>query len=242
MGGAVSGRRWVACGWRFVRMGALALVVFVLTVALCRWLPPPVSSLMLQRWVTARWRGDFSFHLQYRWVGLANVSPAMALAVVAAEDQKFPAHHGFDYQAINRALRDNEHRALPRGASTISQQVAKNLFLWPGRSFVRKGLEVLVTALLEGLWPKRRILEVYLNIVEFGPGIFGVETASAVYFGKPPRQLREFEAARLAAVLPNPHLLHADHPSAYVLKRSFAIRRQMELLGGTDYLAKTLEP
>lgn len=218
------------------------LAAFVLGVGLLRWLPPPLSSLMLQRWAAARLSGDSSFRLQYRWVGLADVSSPMALAVVAAEDQKFPDHHGFDLQAINQALRDNEHRELPRGASTISQQVAKNLFLWPGRSLLRKGMEAVCTSLLEGLWPKRRILEVYLNIVEFGPGVFGVGAASATYFGKAPKQLQESEAARLAAVLPNPHQLHAGRPSAYVLKRSFAIRRQMESLGGSRYLAKILKP
>lgn len=218
------------------------LAAFVLVVGLLRWLPPPLSSLMLQRWAGARASGDSSFQLQYRWVGLADISPRMALAVVAAEDQRFPAHHGFDVEAINRALRDNEHRELPRGASTISQQVAKNLFLWPGRSLLRKGMEAACTVLLEGLWPKRRILEVYLNIVEFGPGIFGVGAASTKYFGKLPLQLQESEAARLAAVLPNPHQLHAGRPSAYVLKRSFAIRRQMELLGGPSYLAEILAP
>lgn len=218
------------------------LAAFVIVVGLLRWLPPPMSSLMLQRWVSALIDHDSSFHLQYRWVSLANISPRMALAVVAAEDQKFPDHHGFDLQAINLALRDNEHRELPRGASTISQQVAKNLFLWPGRSLLRKGVEAACTVLLEGLWPKRRILEVYLNIVEFGPGIFGVGAASANYFGKSPKNLQESEAARLAAVLPNPHQLHAGQPTAYVLKRSSAIKRQMALLGGSDYLEKVLNP
>ena len=229
-------------GWRLLQAAVVLLAAFVFVVGVCRWLPLPVSSLMLQRWVSARCSGDSSFRPEYRWVGLANISPRMALAVVASEDQRFPVHHGFDVQAINQALRDNEHRELPRGASTITQQVAKNLFLWPGRSLLRKGLEAACTILLEGLWSKRRILEVYLNIVEFGPGTFGVGAASAKYFGKSPQQLQEFEAARLAAVLPNPHQLHVGQPSAYVLKRSFMIRRQMELLGGPKYLAKILEP
>lgn len=232
----------MAFGWRLLQAGVALLAAFVFVVGLCRWLPPPVSSLMLQRWLSARSCGDSSYRLQYRWVGLADISPRLALAVVAAEDQRFPEHHGFDMQAINQALRDNEHRRLPRGASTITQQVAKNLFLWPGRSLLRKGLEAACTVILEGLWPKRRILEVYLNIVEFGPGVFGVGAASAKFFGKSPKHLQEFEAARLAAVLPNPHQLHAERPSAYVLKRSFAIRRQMELLGGPHYLTEILAP
>lgn len=197
---------------------------------------------MLQRWVSARLAHNASFRLQYRWVSMADISPRVALAVVAAEDQKFPDHHGFDLQAITLALRDNEHRELPRGASTISQQVAKNLFLWPGRSLLRKGVEAACTVLLEGLWSKRRILEVYLNIVEFGPGIFGVGAASSHYFGKSAKNLQESEAARLAAVLPNPHQLHVGQPSAYVLKRSSAIKRQMALLGGRAYLADILKP
>jgi len=214
--------------------GALASSVF--PVLLLRFVPPPVSSFMAQRYIAARWAGQADFTLKYQWVGIRQISPQAALAVVASEDQKFPTHYGFDFASIDKALKDNPHRARPRGASTISQQVAKNLFLWPGRSFFRKGLEAYFTLLLETLWPKRRILEMYLNIAELGPGIFGVKAAGALYFKKTPEELTKMEAALLAAVLPNPLRLHAGSPSKYLRERQQEIMQQMEQLGGPGYL------
>lgn len=160
----------------------------------------------------------------------------MRIAVVASEDQKFPAHWGFDFAQIGDALDDREHGRRIRGASTISQQVAKNLFLWPGQSWVRKGIEAYLTVLIEALWPKRRILEVYLNIAEFGHGIYGVEAASRTYFRKSAAQLNTYDAALLAAVLPNPARLKAAAPSFYVRSRQSAIVSQMQRLGGPSYL------
>ena len=189
---------------------------------------------MLQRRVQAFLHNDHSFRLRYKWVDWQNISQCVPVAVVAAEDQKFPNHLGFDTEAIVQAL--NEHRDQPRGASTITQQVAKNLFLWPGRSFVRKGLEAYFTLLIEVLWPKRRILEVYLNIAEFGVGVFGVAAASDAFFGMQPSQLGPEEAALLAAVLPNPRRLIVQRPSAYVIERSLWIQEQVRLLGGFSYL------
>ncbi len=167
---------------------------------------------------------------------MESISPNAALAVIAAEDQHFPDHYGFDFAAIQDALDDQDEGKPLRGASTISQQVAKNLFLWSGRSLVRKGLEVWFTALLELLWSKERILEVYLNIAEFGDSTFGVEAASRRFFNKSASRLTAIEAARLAAVLPNPLRYRADKPSAYVLKRQRWIERQMRQLGGVTYL------
>jgi monofunctional biosynthetic peptidoglycan transglycosylase len=160
--------------FRPVRMVALVLLLAtILPVVILRWLPPPVSAVMVNRRFAA-WRdGDRQYRLRYRWVNWKQISPNLRIAVVAAEDQKFPQHFGFDFESITDAWKDHEDGARLRGASTISQQVAKNLFLWPGRSFIRKGLEAYFTVLVELLWSKQRILEVYLNVAEFGKGIFG---------------------------------------------------------------------
>ena len=155
---------------------------------------------------------------------------------MASEDQRFPKHSGFDFDEIVDALEDSADGEPMRGASTITQQVAKNLFLWPGRSFARKGIEAYFTVLLEALWPKRRILEVYLNIAEFGPGVFGASAASTRFFAKPARSLDREEAARLAAVLPAPRRLHAARPSAYLRTRTARIERAIGRLGGAGYL------
>lgn len=169
--------------------------------------------------------------IRHQWVPLAQIAKPMQLAVIAAEDQHFPVHHGFDLHAIKAAFAHNEAGGQIRGASTISQQTAKNLFLWPGRSYLRKGAEAWLTLLMELMLGKERILELYLNIVEFGPGIYGVEAAGRRFYGKPARQLGWIEAARLAAVLPNPYAYRAHPPSPYVAQRSRWITRQMGQLG-----------
>ncbi|MDE0853678.1 MAG: monofunctional biosynthetic peptidoglycan transglycosylase [Nevskia sp.] len=208
-------------------LAALGLLAFsVLLVLLLRWLPPPTSAFMLEADIRP---------LHQRWVSWSHISPAARLAVVASEDQKFPEHHGFDFEAIDKALEHNQKHRRVRGASTISQQTAKNLFLWSGRSYFRKALEAYFTVLLETLWPKRRILEVYLNIARFGPDVYGVEEAAQRYFGKPAARLDAREAALLAAVLPNPEKMHAGTPSAYVEERAGEVEEQMRLLG-PDYL------
>jgi monofunctional biosynthetic peptidoglycan transglycosylase len=163
------------------------------------------------------------------------ISPWMALAVIASEDQKFPEHWGFDVDAIQSVL-DNDGNERMRGASTLSQQTAKNLFLWDGRSWMRKGLEAGLTVGIETVWTKRRILTVYLNIAEFGNGVFGVEEASQRYFHKPASRLTMSEAALLAAVLPNPIRFRADAPSGYTRQRQQWIMRQMRQLGGEGFL------
>jgi monofunctional biosynthetic peptidoglycan transglycosylase len=169
-------------------------------------------------------------------VSLEQISPHAAIAVIASEDQQFPFHAGFDFDSIRDAVRESERGKRLRGASTISQQVAKNLFLWPGHSFVRKALEAYFTVLIEALWPKERILEMYLNVAQFGNGIYGVQAAAQRFWHTPARRLSSSEAALLAAVLPNPLRLHVDRPSRYVLARRDWILGQMRGLGGAGYL------
>lgn len=212
------------------KVAGLLLLASFLVVLVFRWATPPASSFMVQRWLEARWNGETSFNLRYKWVSLKEISSHAGRAVMAAEDQRFRNHFGFDFQAMSRAWKNNPRRTNPRGASTITQQVAKNLFLWPGRSLLRKGLEAYFTLLIEGLWPKNRILEVYLNVAEFGPGIFGVQAASETFFHKPPARLTAYEAALLAAVLPNPRQFNAARPSAYIKGRAQWIEKQARIL------------
>ncbi len=218
---------WMAA-WVFA-VGSAAVVLAL------RWVPPPASSFIVQGWLSALWAGEGAA-FRYDWTPMATISPHAALAVVAAEDQRFPDHFGFDFVEIRNALEDQDEGKPLRGASTLSQQVAKNLFLWSGRGLIRKGLEAWFTVLLELLWSKQRILEVYLNVAEFGEYTFGVEAASQRFFHKPAARLTADEAARLAAVLPNPLRYRVDRPSAYVLKRQRWIERQMRQLGGVAYL------
>jgi len=192
---------------------------------------------MLETRLHASSEGDHTYRTDYEWVNLEHISPHAAIAVIASEDQQFPFHAGFDLNSIRESVRSSERgKKKLRGASTISQQVAKNLFLWNGYSFVRKGIEAWMTVLIELMWPKERILEVYLNIAQFGKGIYGVEAAAQRFYHKPAARLSSGEAAVLAAVLPNPIRMHADRPSAYVLSRRDWILGQMRALGGSSYL------
>ncbi len=215
----------------FLWAGGGFVALTALLVLLLRFVPVPVSALMIERRAAA-WAGSRPYTPHHQWVSLDEISPNMGVAVIAAEDQNFPDHFGFDWQAIEKAYVHNEHSRRKRGASTVSQQTAKNLFLWESRSWVRKGFEVWFTLLLETEWSKRRILEVYLNIVEFGDGVYGVEAASRTYFGKPASRLSPSEAALLAAVLPNPHKYRVNAPSGYVRGRQAWILNQMRQLGG----------
>jgi monofunctional biosynthetic peptidoglycan transglycosylase len=221
------------------RILALLLTGVVLSIAavlVMRWWPPVTSAFMLEARLAALARGDSNFHLRHTWVDRGRIAATVQLAVIASEDQKFPFHHGFDFDSIQDALREQEDGIRSRGASTLSQQTAKNLFLWGGHSYVRKALEAWFTALLELCWPKTRILEVYLNSAQFGPDVFGVEAAAQRFFHKPAAALTRAEAAQLAAVLPNPLRLHADRPSAYVASRRDWILAQMRDLGEYAYL------
>ncbi len=219
---------WVAVTW--------------LLVLIMRFVPPFTSAVMVERQVSAWVHGDRSYQTHYHWVSWSHMSKLAPLAMVAGEDQHFPFHHGFDFGAIHKAIRSAENGGRLRGASTISQQTAKNLFLWTGRSWVRKGLEAYFTVLLEITWPKRRILAVYANIAELGDGIYGVGAASRLYFGTDAAHLSKRQAALLAAVLPNPREWHANHPSAYINRRAAWIEQQMRQLGGTRYITDDNPP
>lgn len=174
---------------------------------------------------------NYPAKVSHYWIARDEISPSMQLAVIAAEDQNFTTHWGFDFNSMLQAIESSFQGKSLRGASTLTQQTAKNLFLWPGRNFFRKGIEAYFTALIEIFWSKGRILEVYLNIVEFGSGIYGVEAASQFYFHQPAKQLTDTEAARLAAVLPNPYRLNLKTPSAYMQQRVSWIKKQMRQLG-----------
>lgn len=225
---------------RWVLRAVLAVAgLWVAGILLFSFLPVPFSAVMAERQLSAWLSGDFGYVAHSDWVSMDEISPWMPLAVIAAEDQKFPEHWGFDMDSIEKAISHNErNEKRVRGASTISQQTAKNLFLWDGRSWIRKGLEAGLTVGMETVWSKRRILTVYLNIAEFGEGTFGVEAAAQRYFHKPASRLSASEAAMLAAVLPNPIRFKANAPSGYVHQRQQWILRQMRQLGGEPFLAQ----
>ena len=221
----------------FLRVVVVLAVFWGGGIALFSVMPVPFSAVMVERQLGAWLSGDFGYVAHSDWVSMDEISPRMGLAVIAAEDQKFPDHWGFDVTAIEKALAHNERNENRiRGASTLSQQTAKNLFLWDGRSWVRKGLEAGLTLGMETVWSKKRILTVYLNIAEFGDGIFGVEAAAQRYFHKPASRLSLSEAALLAAVLPNPLRFKANAPSGYVRNRQAWIMRQMRQLGGESFM------
>lgn len=227
-------RRW----WRRLLWLPVWFVGFtVLQVLVLRFVDPPFSMMMAERQLEAFFGGEDDFAMYYDWRDADQVSKQLPLALVAAEDQHFPTHNGFDFAAIEKARTNNAKGRKVRGGSTISQQLAKNLFLWRGRSWVRKGLEAWYTVLIEALWPKARIMEVYVNVIEYGDGVYGAQAASRTFFGKDASRLGPAEAARLAAVLPNPRKYNAAKPGPYVQRRTRAIQRQMRALGGPGYLA-----
>lgn len=226
--------RWL---WRLTwKAGLYFFGITAALVLLYSFLPVPLTPLMVIR--TAQQAGDAGrdVRLYKDWTALQNISPQLQLAVVCAEDQLFLEHQGFDLEAIEKAYKHNQKSKRKRGASTISQQTAKNVFLWPGRSWVRKGLEVYFTFLIELAWSKKRIMTNYLNVIEFGDGIYGAEAAAHYYFHKPAKNLNREEAALLAAVLPNPLRYSVAKPTAYVRQRQQWIMRQMRAWGGKiDY-------
>lgn len=228
----------------FLRRVMLCVVIILAVfwgggIALFSVVPVPFSAVMVERQIGAWLEGDFGYVAHSDWVSMDEISPWMGLAVIAAEDQTFPDHWGFDVAAIEKALSHNERNENRiRGASTLSQQTVKNLFLWDGRSWLRKGLEAGLTVGVETVWSKKRILTVYLNIAEFGDGVFGVEAAAQRYFGKPASRLTQSEAALLAAVLPNPLRFKAAAPSGYVRSRQAWILRQMRQLGGESFMTR----
>lgn len=221
---------------RRIAAGVLAalgvfLVLSAAAVAVLRWVDPPGSAVMAWHWIGSLAAGRERPFVHHQWTPWSDIAPHVPLAVVAAEDQRFPEHRGFDLVELENAWRDYREGGRLRGASTISQQVAKNLFLWNGRSLARKGLEAWLTFLIESFWPKRRILEVYLNVAEMGPDTYGVGAASWRWFHRPPEALGPAQAALMAAVLPNPRIYRLDAPSRQVEQRAAWVRGQMRRLG-----------
>ena len=205
-------------------------------VLLYRFVNPPVTPLMIIRVIQQKTKGEVAT-LKKEWTTLEEISPNLQLAVVASEDNRFLEHSGFDFEAIKKAQDYNDRKkgGKFRGASTISQQTAKNVFLWPGRTWIRKGLEVYFTFLIELVWSKKRIMEVYLNVIETGHGIYGAETASEIYFHKKAARLSQGEAALLAAILPNPRKWNPSHPTAYLFQRQQWILWNMANIGKVEY-------
>lgn len=217
----------------------LIVIVVVPTLAIIclRWIDPVTSTVMLWHDIQSLF-DDKKEWSEYQWLSWEDISIQFPLAVIAAEDQRFPDHFGLDFTELRRAISDN--RGKPRGASTITQQVAKNLFLWNGRSYIRKGLEAGLAILMEMILGKKRILEIYINIAQLGENTYGVGVGSLLFFNKPAGKINRYEAARMAAVLPNPQIFSADKPGKYVLSRQKWIMKQMKQLGGPEYIERAI--
>jgi len=205
----------------------LSVLLLFAVLLVFRWVPIPTSSFMQQQ----------EHKISYQWVSWDEISPHLALAVLSSEDQRFPNHWGVDTIELKKAL-STKGKPIRRGASTITQQVAKNLFLWTSKSYTRKGIEAVLAIALELTWPKQRILEVYLNVAQFGNGIFGAEEASKAFFDKPAKQLNKEESALLASVLPRPAVSNVNDPKPKLIKKQQWVLKQMKQLGGINYLNK----
>lgn len=217
----------------FLKLLLFIVVITVVWVTLYKFVNPPVTPLMLIRFFE---EGGGQRLIKKEWKKYEDISDYMKMAVIASEDQTFPFNDGFDFQAIEEAIDERLEGNSLRGASTITQQTAKNVFLWPERSWLRKGIEAYFTILIEKIWGKKRILEVYLNVLETGDGIYGVDAAAQVYFGRSAKDLDEVDAALIAAILPYPRVMSPAKPSDYVLRKQVWIREQIRNLGGTSYL------
>ena len=202
----------------------------ILAVVFYRFVPVPVTPLMVIRCVE-QVRDGKTMKLHHSWTSLENMSADMPVAVMASEDQRFLIHHGLDEKAIKQAVKDNKKRKHKRGGSTITQQTAKNVFLWPNSTWVRKGFETYFTVLIELFWSKQRIMEVYLNSIEMGDGIYGVKAVAKEHFGKSPDKLTRSDCALIAATLPRPLKYNSKHPTPYLRKRTKQIERQMKFVG-----------
>lgn len=221
--------------FRYIRFAVLFFLISTILVTLIyRFVNPPVTPLMMIRVVEQLAEGEKP-RMQYDWVRLDNISPNMPLAVIASEDNNFMNHYGIDFDAIQKAQKLNKRGRRLRGASTISQQTAKNVFLWPARNWVRKGLEVYFTGLIELTWGKERIMEIYLNVIEMGDGIYGTEMAARQYFDKPAARLTRTECAAIAAVLPGPRKWRPDRPTPYIQRKTSAISSLMNKIERPDW-------
>jgi monofunctional glycosyltransferase len=226
---------WKIILWKSFKTFAWGMGILLVWIILLKWIPIAFTPTMFFRSTEAYFKGEDT-KIYYDWVSYHEISDHIKVAVVASEDQRFPSHIGLDFGAIREAMNENKATGRTRGASTISQQVAKNVFLWQGGGYVRKALEVPLTFLIELIWGKQRILEVYLNIAEMGPQTFGVQAASKRYFRKNAKHLSPQEAALITAVLPSPRKMLIQAPNGLVLWRQGHILRQMQLLGGYSYL------
>lgn len=221
--------------WRIIKRVLLALFILqFLYIFLLKWVDPPITLTQMG----SLFAGD---GLKRSYVSMKEISPYAKLAVICSEDQLFPDHDGFDFKNIEKAMKHNQKSKSLHGASTISQQVAKNVFLWQGRNWVRKGLEVYFTFMIELVWGKKRILEMYLNVSEMGKGVYGIEAASRFYFNKPAKSLTRLEAARIAACLPNPKVYTVKPLSSHVASRSAWIVGQMGVLQNDPDIEKLLQ-
>lgn len=221
--------------WSIIKKAILYFFIISIGITIIyRFVPPPVTFLMLQRVVEQKIDGD-KIVLKRDWVSIDEISTFMQRAVIASEDQHFLTHWGFDFEAIEKAYNSNKKSKRIKGGSTITQQTAKNVFLWPARSYVRKALEAYFTMLIEILWSKERILEVYLNSIEMGNGIYGVEAAAQYYFNKSANDLSKRESAAIAAILPNPLKWSASKPNAYIQKRQFRILKKMKYIQNPEW-------
>lgn len=215
-------KKWLA-KLLLIKLPLAFIAITVSWVLLLKWVPVMVTPLMISR--SIEYRDDESFRTHKKWRSYDNISPEMAKAVIASEDNLFAGHNGFDWKEMKKAIDEHKNKGKKlRGASTISQQTAKNVFLFPSRSFIRKAFEAYFTVLIEWIWGKERILEVYLNVAEMGKGIYGAEAAAQAFFGKSASELTRYESSLITACLPNPLERHADKPSQYVTRRAGQIR------------------
>lgn len=229
-------KKFISRIWKIILKTFLWFIaISILFVLVFKWVPVPVTPLMLIRCVEQKIDGE-DMKLNKTWKPIEEISNSLQLAVVCSEDQNFLKHHGFDFGAIEKAMKHNKKSKKKRGASTISQQTAKNVFLWPGRSWIRKGFEVYFTFLIETFWSKERIIEVYLNVIEMGDGIYGAEAASQAYFKKSAQNISKQQAATIAVVLPSPLKYNAKRPSGFLQGRINWTMKQMRFWGGKlDY-------
>ena len=220
---------------KFLKYFIISFLIFSVSgVLIYRFIPITFTSLMFQRAFEQKADGK-KIHIKHKWVPISKISPNMILAAIAAEDNNFTYHRGFDFEAIEKAQKYNKQGKRIRGASTITQQTCKNVYLWLGRTYVRKGLEMYYTFLVESFWSKKRIMEVYLNSIEMGDGIFGIEAASRTYFKKPASQLTRAEAAIIAASFPNPRKRNPAAPSAYLLNRQQLVLSLMSKIEKVEF-------
>ena len=217
---------WKATLW-FIGLSILSVIIF-------KWVPVPITPLMITRAVENKLEGKDAL-LTHDWVSIENISPNLQKAVIASEDGNFLKHNGFDFKAMQKAFKNNQKGKRLKGGSTISQQTAKNVFLWQGRSYIRKGLEAYFTVLIELIWGKERIMEVYLNSIEMGNGVYGAESGARHWYRKSASDLTKKEAAGIAAILPNPRKYKATNSSSYINRRKDKIVRVMQHIGKIDY-------